>query len=129
LREYTGNSRCDNYKCVYEYRDTACQYGCENGRCKSCTPDCTNKNCGSDGCGGSCGSCVDNQICKDGVCKCLYEVCNSVCCGFEEVCFQNKCCLPDCGGKECGFDGCGGSCGNCQNGERCEGGICVPINP
>jgi hypothetical protein len=34
-----------------------------------CLPDCTNKNCGDDGCGGACGSCPPEQACdEDGLC-------------------------------------------------------------
>ncbi len=38
----------------------------------------------------------------------------------------NTCpCIPDCTGRECGDDGCGGSCGSCADGEACnEEGIC-----
>ena len=35
-------------------------------------------------------------------------------------------CVPDCGGKECGDDGCGGSCGGCDAGDSCDAGVCVP---
>jgi|GEM_PF-5089336 hypothetical protein len=28
-------------------------------------------------------------------------------------------CVPSCGAKECGDDGCGGDCGKCTNGEKC----------
>ena len=31
-------------------------------------------------------------------------------CAEDEVCFENGCCQPDCEGKECGDDGCGGYC-------------------
>lgn len=34
-------------------------------------------------------------------------------------------CVPDCAGKECGSDGCGGSCGSCPTGTHCENGRCV----
>lgn len=34
-------------------------------------------------------------------------------------------CTPQCSGKTCGDDGCGGSCGNCANGESCESNACV----
>jgi len=34
-------------------------------------------------------------------------------------------CVPVCGGKVCGPDGCGGSCGECAAGEACEEGECV----
>jgi len=33
-------------------------------------------------------------------------------------------CTPNCAGKQCGDDGCGGSCGTCENGKVCVGGIC-----
>lgn len=37
-------------------------------------------------------------------------------------------CVPDCAGRECGGDGCGGNCApGCGDGENCdEGGQCVP---
>lgn len=56
-----------------------------------CVPNCTGKVCGSNGCGGSCGTCPDGFTCTGGDCICI----------------------PDCGGgfKECGPDGCGGECG------------------
>jgi len=31
-----------------------------------------------------------------------------------------QCCTPDCAGKECGADGCGGSCGTCVAPEACD---------
>ncbi len=34
-------------------------------------------------------------------------------------------CIPDCSGRECGGDGCGGVCGTCDGGEACSGGVCV----
>jgi len=39
-------------------------------------------------------------------------------------------CEPDCGGRECGSDGCEGSCGNCGVGETCNAsGQCVGGTP
>lgn len=74
----------------------------------ACTGSCTNKSCGDDGCGGSCGTCAAG------------ELCNSV----------NQCvhCAPNCGaGRTCGDDGCGGTCGTCATGETCDpNGNCVP---
>ncbi len=37
-----------------------------------------------------------------------------------------ECCTPSCAGKNCGDDGCGGSCGECSEGEFCdpEAGLC-----
>jgi hypothetical protein len=35
------------------------------GKCtKTCVPNCVNKKCGSDGCGGSCGACLATQTCS-----------------------------------------------------------------
>lgn len=34
-------------------------------------------------------------------------------------------CEPSCGGKECGSDGCGGTCGSCGSSATCSGGQCV----
>jgi hypothetical protein len=34
-------------------------------------------------------------------------------------------CTPQCTGKECGDDGCGGSCGTCGTGQTCGGGTCT----
>jgi agmatine/peptidylarginine deiminase len=34
-------------------------------------------------------------------------------------------CTPSCGGKQCGDDGCGGSCGTCAAGQACDAGQCV----
>lgn len=34
----------------------------------TCVPDCSGKNCGEDGCGGSCGTCTYPDVCTDGVC-------------------------------------------------------------
>ncbi|MBW2995161.1 hypothetical protein KY312_02320 [Candidatus Woesearchaeota archaeon] len=34
-------------------------------------------------------------------------------------------CVPSCDGKQCGDDGCGGSCGTCNTGESCNAGVCV----
>ncbi len=44
---------------------------------KECVPDCTNRECGGDGCGGSCGSCNDSNECTQDSCssegKCIYD--------------------------------------------------------
>jgi len=41
-------------------------------------------------------------------------------------------CTPDCNGKECGDNGCGGMCGTCGEGWICKDGVCqedVPCEP
>ena len=42
-------------------------------------------------------------------CQSDYHVCDN----------EGHCCLPDCSGKECGDDGCGGTCGLCDDGLEC----------
>ncbi len=43
---------------------------------------------------------------------------------MEFACFPS--CAPGCLGKECGDDGCGGSCGECEGETVCQGGQCLP---
>ena len=153
-----------------------------------CTPDCEDKVCGDDGCGGSCGDCPGGQACIGGACGqtdgclpaeapgcggCACQTCvcemdefccevewDSLCvahceadcggCGFVgdcgnswcdsgencancaqdcacptgDTCYKADCCSPDCAGKICGSDGCGGTCGECPEGAFCQEGSC-----
>lgn len=69
-----------------------------------CVPECEEKECGEDGCGGQCGACE----------------------GAQEVCNQGLClCVVACDGKECGDDGCGGQCGECHEFAECFEGECL----
>lgn len=66
----------------------------------TCTPNCEGKECGPDGCGGTCGSCVAAAPeCKDGLCVTV--------------------CTPKCDGLACGPDGCGDVCGTCPGETVC----------
>jgi len=136
-----------------------CQEGwqCVNGgtNCAECT--CDGKACGDDGCGNSCGTCQTDEACHDGACihlgcsplegpgcdgcgceACVCEV-DPYCCEtqWDDLCVAqcaDPCgepcpCLPDCAGKACGDDGCGGSCGTCPAETACEEGACVPVIP
>ena len=70
------------------------------GEPDACQPECEGKECGDDGCGGSCGQCPQDQEClPEGICA------------FVDY--------PDCEGKECGPDGYGGTCGECEEGFEC----------
>jgi hypothetical protein len=76
----------------------------------SCTPHCSNRQCGPDGCGGLCGTCSDGQQCNEDTGQCEAP------------------CEPDCSGRSCGTDGCGGLCGTCSDGQECTpDGQCMPI--
>jgi len=189
------NKHCSGGMCVCIYEE--CNEVCcsEDEICFGdvcCLPDCTDKECGSDGCGGECppgcddgkpcttddcaeggcsypvtvgclmnGDCIaaeaeepdafcmycdpaqavdqwspksdgvtcgNNADCQGGACSCIYEECVDVCCDDGQVCFDQQCCSPACEGKECGDDGCGGSCGECGEetvclGEQCDWGV------
>ena len=104
----------------------------------ACTPACGGKQCGSDGCGGACGSCGASQSCDaSGRCvasclpSCNLKQCGSDGCGGScgncapgLTCNpNNQCvapCVPTCSGKQCGGDTCGGSCGTCASGQTCD---------
>jgi hypothetical protein len=110
-----------------------------------CAPDCDDKTCGDDGCGGVCGTCDDaSPFCASGQCvsecspnceglECGDDGCGGACGTCPEVapfCEEGKCqltaaCEPDCTVKECGDDGCGGSCGECGDGFVCQGNIAI----
>ncbi|TNF29909.1 MAG: hypothetical protein EP329_14660 [Deltaproteobacteria bacterium] len=130
----------------------ACAYGCASGACQPCVPACDGKDCGDDGCGGTCGDapCDGGEICVEGVCSCVDEGA-TVCCGADGAsrCGVDSCgqslgtlgvcdygcadgaCLPcpvDCTDRECGDDGCGGSCGDCDGGTQCVTGACVCVS-
>lgn len=92
--------------------DSKCQSGyCSGGQCSipTCVDGATNGSEGGVDCGGECPLCADGQTCRDST-DCVSAYCHSGICA----------CLPDCDGKSCGDDGCGGVCGNCLPGEVCD---------
>jgi hypothetical protein len=76
-----------------------------------CAPDCTGRQCGDDGCGGSCGQCFT----LEGAPK-------------DELCTpEGTCPVCGCGTKVCGFDLCGSPCGQCPTDYTCnDQGTCDP---
>lgn len=59
-----------------------------------CTPNCANKQCGSDGCGGTCGTCAADKMCNLlGQCVDKPQCAEDAGCGVNEVCFEGKCIL------------------------------------
>ncbi len=64
---------------------------------------------------------VDEYYCKDNLLRIVYKKCDDGC--VDGACVGG--CVVDCSGKECGSDDCGGSCGECSDGESCDEGICV----
>jgi hypothetical protein len=79
---------------------------------QTCEPDCDGRECGSDGCDGTCGN--PGGKCETGK-FCNYD---TGICGTS--------CTKNCAGKLCGDDGCGGTCApGCKGGVECKDGICV----
>jgi hypothetical protein len=144
--EKCGDGKCvagDDENCASCPSDCGCEatQSCVNLAC--CTSDCGGKQCGDNGCDGVCGICLDGTSCEAGTCikiktcgdgKCVAgddencASCPSDCgCEEEASCISGACCTPDCGGKQCGDNGCGGLCGACPNGTSCEAGTCIKI--
>ncbi len=48
--------------------------------------------------------------------------------GSDYCLCASEACQPQCVGRVCGLDGCGGTCGVCADAQACEGGECVPAN-
>ena len=104
--------------------------------------------CSSDGMTLTEEDCQPEHYCEAGTCHewlCIPEtaycagtiaaVCNTLgsghltekdCTDDDETCVNGEClaCQPQCQGKDCGDDSCGGSCGTCSVGAVCIDGIC-----
>ena len=158
-----ADETCDNCP-----QDCGCDCGeeCNAGVCDSVA--CLEKECGDNGCGGSCGDCaaMNDLPCASASCvdfKCQTEVANFYCviadscvpsgtinpdnecekcspnddklgwspvsngigCGAGLACYNGLCCNYDCDGKVCGDDGCGGTCGACEESQTCCAGACA----
>ena len=162
----------DSVKCVAAATYQLCVMGddscakwadpvaCESGECNpsaategevcdGCEAKCAGKQCGDNGCGGSCGDCAGSKECGDGQCQCPASACeigkgsctgdgNLVPCvddgggcgvsGDLVTCPSSKCadgacadCPNTCGDKVCGIDECGNTCGEggCLGGQSC----------
>lgn len=114
-------------------------WSCSDGCLCDCVPVCSGLECGDDGCGGDCGACEPGKVCSkgscvgdcDGTCQSEGCTCGEVCgedcgeCKGGETCDGCHCiCQPQCDGKQCGDDGCGGNCGSCAPEDKCVAGIC-----
>ena len=71
----------------------------------TCTPSCWLRECGDDGCGGSCGTCLEGATCtfESGVCDCPASTCE---------------------GRTCGVSSCGRVCGLCDGFQACVNNTC-----
>ncbi len=114
-----------------------CPPGCAPGVDEACGPYAV---CVADAAspeGGVCAPrCADDAFCgpggecdlATGLCKCLdHSWCSTL--GTAAVCDvgTGQCsCTPDCAGRSCGDDGCGGTCGSCPSNLLCDttAGVC-----
>lgn len=129
--------RCRGIECGPDGCGGECPPGCgtgnicEAGQCVPCEPSCWGIECGLDPVCGTrnCGNCQPLADCTpEGQCVCQGAACGSACCPEGQVCDATEhCCTPDCDGKECGADGCGGYCGpGCEVGYTCNpDGLCI----
>jgi len=143
-----GNQECEFLEdacdcpqdCPSDCGDTCCA---SDEDCGTCPEDCAcdvDQECNA-------GQCVDcqpymYQICKFGKMywadSCLTvsdevaDDCNGWGCSHSPTPGADHCndspCIADCTGRECGFDGCTGSCGECDVGTICDdlSGKCLP---
>ena len=102
-------------------------------RKSTCKPQCTDRTCGSDGCGGSCGTCRTDEVCSNGKCASSCPTGQKRCAG---LCIPaDQCCTnADCtGGTICqqGICGCPSDKPKLCNGvcqQCCTAGDCRPDN-
>ncbi|MFH1532294.1 MAG: C-type lectin domain-containing protein [Pseudomonadota bacterium] len=122
-----GDAACEPGENPVDCPEDCGKYICGNGTCEpgenplECPEDCA-EGCGNCECTGgeSYTTCpIDCGYCGDGYCidTCPYLGETAASCPLD-------CCFPNCAGKECGPDGCGGSCGSCPGGV-CAGGVYV----
>jgi len=81
----------------------------------------------------SASDCDDANPCTEDLCfvgqGCSNDpVLNGTPCGNGLICMDGVCisgCVPDCDGKSCGDNGCGGSCGTCDDANPCTDDLCL----
>jgi hypothetical protein len=123
--------------------------GAALGGGSTCTPSCSGKTCGDDGCGGSCGSCDTGETCSGGICMgggsgssggdtCAHPICSTggeldgscdSCAG--DICSQDSYCCTTAWdsicvgevGSICG-ESCSGGGGGGGGGSTCSHSIC-----
>ncbi len=144
---------CDGLECGYDECGEPCGdcaegFFCDDDQlCAECLCD-EGWECGFADCGTNCGECGEGFGCVDHMC--VAQTCADSCggqgiggCWCDDSCFNfgdccpdvcDECpdedaeacaCVPECDGKECGWDGCWQDCGTCDEGAFCtDDGLC-----
>jgi len=114
-----------------EPSDNDLEGGSDDPSPPGCTPDCVDKKCGDDGCGGSCGTCDVGFVC-DGTQACVEEEeCVDTCsslgyeCGTFDVCGVST----ECGTCSGDFETCDAVAGVCESEQILAGGVIDSIWP
>ncbi|MGK0361790.1 MAG: hypothetical protein ACI9U2_004108 [Bradymonadia bacterium] len=104
------------------------------GQCVAPPEACGDAQCGD---GEDCSTCAQDcgDCCGDGRCAAVENctACAADCaCPDGERCADDRracvaVCVPQCNGRNCGDDGCGGDCGQCDDAQACDAGVCVDI--
>jgi len=121
---------CGDGKCEAPETTATCAADCKaagpvcgDGKCEepenasSCAKDC--KKPADDSCVGKCGKFKEGAKCN---CDDQCAKYNDCCADIKEVCGST--CTKNCADKQCGDDGCGGSCGSCTGGKVCKNFVC-----
>ena len=126
---------CDNLECGSDGCGGSCgscpkDYTCDNGSCTAAPNGCGNVTSVGQCDGDVLNKCISSQVVSIN-CADTGKVCSFVPNAGVFDCVAD--CIPNCGGKVCGGDGCDGTCGTCLKGESCEDGQCllddVPCTP
>ena len=103
---------CDAGTCVYNP-------WCGDG---ACDPEESCWNCPSD-----CDACCGNSVCEPDYQETCLTCVMDCACGCGEECQEGSCIFTTCDDLECGDDGCGGECGDCEEHYSCSDGECVYV--
>ena len=112
----TGDGRSGYCIRLFQGGPVACYTHCESVETCPEGTACISMSTGPDNC---------EDLCEGAECGVIDE-CDCGSCSAGQDCYRFQCIAScDCGERECGPDGCGGSCGTCDFGETCnENGLC-----
>jgi len=119
----TPSCTCASTTCVGSTCSNGCTGTCAGTKQPSCS-SASDVNCGAaitstnecSGCTGTGTKCSTGYTCTSGVC---------VADSSSSTNPPASSCTPSCAGKQCGDNGCGGSCGNCLSTEICSKSKCI----